>query len=77
MQCFRGCIVLLACAFSGLAQAVHVVITPEHVINSFDPDSALGSAIDVLSRSSIDKVYTPHVIQEALSAGWGADYLPK
>jgi hypothetical protein len=50
---------------------VHVDVTPGHVINSFDPDSALGSSIDVLSHDDIDKVYTPHVIQESLSAGWG------
>src|SRR5580704_4753819 len=50
---------------------VHVDATPGHAINSFDPDSALGSSIDVLSRADIDKVYTPHIIQESLSAGWG------
>jgi F5/8 type C domain len=50
---------------------VHVDITPGHVINSFDPDRALGSSIDVLSRRDIDLVYTPHIIQESLSAGWG------
>jgi hypothetical protein len=50
---------------------VHVDTTPGHVINSFDPDSALGSSIDVLSRTGIDKVYTPHIVQESLSAGWG------
>ena len=50
---------------------LHVDITPSHVINSFDPDSALGSSIDVLSRLDIDQVYTPHIVQEALSAGWG------
>jgi hypothetical protein len=50
---------------------VHVDVTPGHAINSFDPDSALGSSIDVLSRTGIDRVYTPHIIQEALSAGWG------
>jgi hypothetical protein len=48
-----------------------VDITPGHAINSFDPDSALGSSIDVLSRSGIDKVYSPHIVQESLSAGWG------
>jgi hypothetical protein len=53
------------------AATVHVDTTPGHVINSFDPDSALGSSIDVLSRTGIDKVYTPHIIQESLSAGWG------
>ena len=50
---------------------VRVDATPGHVINSFDPDSALGSSIDVLSHDGIDKVYTPHIIQESLSAGWG------
>jgi F5/8 type C domain len=50
---------------------VHVDTTPSHVINSFDPDSALGSSIDALSHTGIDKVYTPHIIQESLSAGWG------
>src|SRR5579864_5132927 len=50
---------------------VHVDATPGHVINSFDPDSALGSSIDVLSHDGIDKVYTPHIIQESLSGGWG------
>jgi hypothetical protein len=44
---------------------------PGHAINSFDPDTALGSSIDVLSRTGIDKVYSPHIIQESLSAGWG------
>src|SRR5215472_2213886 len=48
-----------------------VDVTPGHSINSFDPDSALGSSIDVLSRRDIDKVYTPHILQESLSAGWG------
>jgi hypothetical protein len=50
---------------------VHVDANPDHVINSFDPDSALGSSIDALSRNDINKVFTPHIIQESLSAGWG------
>jgi hypothetical protein len=64
-----------ALAPSGSAQAqegvatVHVDTT--HIINSFDPDRALGSSLDVLSRRDIDKVFTPHIVQESLSAGWG------
>src|SRR5271169_545553 len=50
---------------------VHVDATAGHAINSFDPDGALGSSIDVLSHDGIDKVYTPHIIQESISAGWG------
>lgn len=56
-----------ACA----AQTIHVDATPGHAINRFDPDAALGSSLDVLSRSGIDKVFTPHILNEALSAGWG------
>jgi hypothetical protein len=50
---------------------VRVDTAEGHAINAFDPDSALGSSVDVLSRRDIDKVYTPHILQEALSAGWG------
>ena len=50
---------------------VHVDANPKHILNSFDPDRSLGSSVDVLSRSGIDQVYTPHIIQESLSAGWG------
>src|SRR5581483_5075075 len=61
----------IANAQAGSVNTVHVDITSGHEINSFDPDSALGSSIDVLSRKDIDQVYTPHILQEALSAGWG------
>lgn len=50
---------------------VRVDVTPSHAINSFDPDAALGSSLDVLSRIDINKVFTPHILQESLSAGWG------
>jgi len=60
-----------AAAASAQTGTVRVDITPSHGINTFDPDSSLGSSIDVLSRIDINRVYTPHIIQEALSAGWG------
>src|SRR5271165_89769 len=50
---------------------VRIDVNPKHILNSFDPDRSLGSSVDVLSHSGIDKVYTPHIIQESLSAGWG------
>ena len=50
---------------------VHIDTTPSHQINSFDPDYALGSSLDVLSRRDIDRVHTPHIVQESISAGWG------
>ncbi len=55
----------------GQPATVHVDTDPAHSLNSFDPDDALGSSIDVLSRKDIDLVYTPHIIEESLSAGWG------
>lgn len=56
---------------AGQVGTVRVDSTPGHAVNSFDPDQALGSSIDVLSRRDIDEVYTPHILQESLSAGWG------
>src|SRR5579863_6188894 len=53
------------------AAVVHVDTNPKHVLNSFDPDRSLGSSIDVLSKNGIDQTYTPHIIEESLSAGWG------
>jgi hypothetical protein len=50
---------------------VHVDAAPGHAINTFDPDKALGSSIDVLSRDGIEKVFTPHIIQELLSPAGG------
>src|SRR3954447_10167066 len=55
----------------GKVGTAHIDANPGHVINSFDPDSALGSSLDVLSRMDINAVFTPHIIQEVLSAGWG------
>src|ERR1700751_4101778 len=58
-------------AQSALDATVHIDTTPSHQINSFDPDSALGSFLDVLSRRDIDRVHTPRIVQESISAGWG------
>ncbi len=78
-QLFRAAGFLVSLSFvtggANVPQAQHGTVrvdaTANHVINSFDPDSALGSSIDVLSRTGIDKVYTPHIVEESLSAGWG------
>ena len=56
---------------SGAVGTVRIDAAPGHEINSFDPDSALGSSIDALSRIDINHVFSPHIIQESLSAGWG------
>ncbi|HEX5412313.1 MAG TPA: discoidin domain-containing protein [Terriglobia bacterium] len=53
------------------ATLLRVDTSPSHVVNSFDPDESLGSSMDELSPSIIDKIYTPEIIRECLSAGWG------
>src|SRR5215471_3261742 len=58
-------------AAEGGTGTVRIDAAPAHVINSFDPDSALGSSLDVLSRTDIDKVFSPHILEESLSAGLG------
>src|ERR1700676_5321961 len=71
MACRYLAILAIAATSPAQVAKVRVDSTPGHAINSFDPDRALGSSINVLSRAGIDKVYTPHIVQEALSAGWG------
>ena len=41
------------------------------VVNSFDPDKSLATSMDIQSRESINKIYTPEMIKVCLSAGWG------
>lgn len=79
----RGVFIIITVSLplvSGLLAEVKPTVEPAeleidatrgHEINSFDPDEALGSSVDVLSHRDIDLIYTPHVIQESLSAGWG------
>jgi F5/8 type C domain-containing protein len=72
-------ILVLAVALNGLglsrdgawAQTVRVDAAPAHVSNSFDPDKALGSSMDILRNGAIDQVYSQPILKESLSAGWG------
>ena len=50
---------------------VRVNAAPHQVVNSFDPDKSLATSMDIQSRESIDKIYTPQSIKACLSAGWG------
>jgi hypothetical protein len=50
---------------------LRVDISPSHKVSSFDPDESLGSSMDELSPAIVDKIYTPEIIRESLSAGWG------
>src|SRR5215469_8650126 len=50
---------------------VRVHAAPAQVVNAFDPDKSLGTSMDIQSRESINKIYTPENINVCLSAGWG------
>src|SRR5580700_356999 len=50
---------------------VRIHARPAQVVNSFDPDKSLGTSMDIQSRESINKIYTPENIHVCLSAGWG------
>jgi hypothetical protein len=54
------------------AQGVVVDAIPGHVKNSFRPLRALGASIDRLSAGSFEALYSPSVVKDALSSGWGA-----
>ncbi len=53
------------------AAVVRVHAAPNQVVNSFDPDQAFATSMDIQSRESIDKIYTPESVKVCLSAGWG------
>src|SRR5882757_3751103 len=59
-------------SFAATAQEPSIIqIDSSHRIKAFDPDVALGTSIDILPQGGVDKVYTPAILKESLSAGWG------
>ena len=53
-------------------QAIATIhIDAAHPLKTFDPDIALGTSIDILPQGVVDKIYTPEILRESLSAGWG------
>jgi len=50
---------------------VRVNAASNQVVNSFDPDQSLATSMDIQSRESINKIYTPENVKVCLSAGWG------
>src|SRR6185437_12047921 len=59
----------------GTVAVVRVQAAPSQVVNSFDPDEALATSMDIQSRESINKIYTPESIKVFLVRGVGADQL--
>jgi hypothetical protein len=56
---------------SATAVLVRVKASPNQVVNSFDPDKSFATSMDIQSRESINKIYTPDMVKVCLSAGWG------
>jgi hypothetical protein len=48
-----------------------VQVDVSRVKNAFDPDQALGTSMDILPPGVVDKIYTPEIVKQCLSAGWG------
>jgi len=52
------------------AQTIRVAISPAQAI-PFDPDQSLGSSLDILPAKQFEKIFSPEIIKQSLSAGWG------
>src|SRR5215469_6185540 len=51
---------------------VHVDVTPAHVLNTIDPDTATGAWMDDLSKAQVDNLSKPETIQGIKNLGWGS-----
>ena len=51
---------------------VHVDVTPEHVLNTINPDTATGAWMDVLSKDQVDNLSKTQTIQGIKNLGWGS-----
>src|SRR5205823_3912943 len=58
-------------AHSGDSTAATIRIDTARVRNAFDPDQAMGTSMDILPPRIVDKIYTPEMVKQCLSAGWG------
>jgi hypothetical protein len=58
-------------AATGASHAALLRVDASKPVNSFDPDKSLGSSMDELSAPVIEKIYTPEMVRQWLSAGWG------
>jgi len=53
-----------------VAQTIRVDVTAGKA-TAFDPDKAMGTTIDILPATELDKVYSEPIVRAGLSAGWG------
>ncbi|MGO8732276.1 MAG: discoidin domain-containing protein [Terriglobia bacterium] len=54
------------------AATVHVDVTPEHILNTVNPDTATGAWMDDLSKTQVDNLSKPETIQGIKNLGWGS-----
>ena len=54
---------------SSSVSTIHISSSTTPIL--FDPDKALGSSMDILSHDVVEKIYTPEMVKQCLSAGWG------
>jgi F5/8 type C domain len=50
---------------------VRIDAAPDQALNSFVPDEALGTSMDILPYGVVDQIYTEPILKQSLSAGWG------
>ncbi|MGH9432188.1 MAG: discoidin domain-containing protein, partial [Terriglobia bacterium] len=56
---------------SSNVKIIRVDVAPDRRVNSFEPNQALGSSMDILPRGVVDKISTEPMVKQCLSAGWG------
>ena len=69
----RLAILLAALPFSpncARAQTVRVEVSAGKAL-PFDPDKSLGTSLDILPARQFEKIFSPEIVRESLSAGWG------
>jgi len=62
----------LADAAPAIEPNVRIEVAPGRAVGSFRPLRALGAAVDRLETGSGEALYSPAMLKDVLSAGWGA-----
>ena len=57
-------------ATAALPQTVKVDVTAGKAV-AFDPDKEMGTTLDILPATDLDKVFSEPIVKAGLSAGWG------
>src|SRR5256885_2263113 len=63
--------VFMLFSLASFGQTIIVDSTPSHVVNTFSPLYALGTAVDRVPSNATDTFFRPDQLQQIVSAGWG------